>query len=160
MLIQSSGLVASIAMRAGVVAVVLSMLTTAALLATRADPSPAAPGNKPAVLCWNKDYPEPVGSGDAQVRTKPRKCRWIKRGEASNAAAVQAVSIKWKRWGKRKAKGVGKNCSPMLGRCVKVKVRLTKPKEHCGRRVFSKARFKFGGGTAPDPDFKLYTCAD
>jgi endonuclease YncB( thermonuclease family) len=118
----------------------------------------SAAANKPVVLCWNKDYPEPVGDGDAQVRVKPSKCAFFKRGEAANFAAVRVQSLNWKRWGTRRAVGVGKSCSPMSGTCTRVEVKLTRVVDRCGRRAFSKARFEFAGGTAPDPDFKLYTC--
>jgi hypothetical protein len=121
----------------------------------------ASAGAKTKVLCWNKDYPEPVGNGNAQVRVKPSKCAFFKRGESSNSGAVRVVSMHWKRWGNRKAKGKGVTVASM-GVRAKVVVRLSKPVRNCaGKRMFSKATFKHRGSRSVGSrsvDFKLYTC--
>jgi hypothetical protein len=109
------------------------------------------------VLCRNKDYPEPVGNGNGQIRKKPPKCKFIKRGEVAEFAAVEVKSLSWKGWGNRKAVGSGNNCSPMAGTCTRVKVRLSMVRERCGRRVYSTVKFRFPkfNNTA---GFKLWTC--
>jgi hypothetical protein len=69
--------------------------------------------NKPKVLCWNNDYPQPVGGGNADVKIKPSKCGLFKRGEASNAGAVRVVSMQWEPWGRNQAKGTGVSIASM-----------------------------------------------
>jgi hypothetical protein len=131
-----------------------------AVLAVAAITTSAATGgsNKPKVLCWNNDYPEPVGNGNAQVKIKPAKCALFKRGESSNAGAVRLVSMQWERWGRNKAKGTGVNVANMGAR-AKVMVRLSKPVHNCvGKHMFSKAEFTFAG--SGKSDFTLWTCPD
>ena len=135
-----------------------ALLISTLLLALAAGaPATLAGRGDTKVLCWNEDYPEPVGGGDAQVKVEPRKCGFFKRGEASNSAAVRVVDVEWKRWGKRKAAGQGTSVANM-GVSSKVAIRLSDPVENCaGKRFFSKATFRYPDRTV---DFKLYTCAD
>ena len=81
----------------------------------------------------------------------------VKRGEFANAFTVEAKSIHWKRWRSGQAQGTGKEFIGMGVGFETVHVKLSKPVTRCGRRVFSKARFRFpgldsGGG------FRLDTC--
>ena len=117
----------------------------------------AGDGDKPIVLCWNKDYPAPVGTGTPQVRVTPNRCGFFKRGDSSGSAAVRARSLNWD-WGNRRAVGRGVSVVNMGG-SAPIEIRLSKPERNCsGDRVFTKASFdypSFGSGG----DFKLYTCA-
>lgn len=117
--------------------------------------SSAAAGNKPRVLCWNNDFPEPVGSGQADARVEPAKCNFFKRGEASYSGAVRATSLDWQKWDNRKAVGRGINIAGM-GAEAPVTVRLSKVSTNCvGKRTFTKATFLFESGTS---DFKMWSC--
>ena len=114
-------------------------------------------GDKPIVLCWNKDYPAPVGTGTPQVRVTPNRCGFFKRGDSSGSAAVRAKSLNWN-WGHRRAVGRGVSVVNM-GRSAPIEVRLSKPERNCsGDRVFTKASFHYPG-LGSGGDFKLYTCA-
>lgn len=96
----------------------------------------------PKVLCWNKSFPPPTGSGPPRIARKPGKCTFFKRGKASLSAAVQATGLHWRRWGGGRARGKGKVTAAM-GHRSPVRVTLTKPKSGCGGRVYSRARFRF-----------------
>ena len=112
---------------------------------------------KTQVLCWNKDYPAPVGTHTPQVRVTPRQCGFFKRGESSGSGAVRAKSLNWD-WGNRKAVGRGVSLVN-TGGSAPVVVRLSKPERNCSDdRVFTKASFRYPG-IGSGGDFKLYTCA-
>lgn len=114
-----------------------------------------AAGNKPRVLCWNNDFPEPVGSGQADTRVEPRKCNFFKRGESSYSGALRAIGLDWKSWGDRNAIGRGTNIAGM-GAEAPVTVRLSKVSRNCvGKSIFTKATFLFDGRSS---DFKMWSC--
>ena len=114
-------------------------------------------GDKPIVLCWNKDYPAPVGTHTPQARVTPNRCGFFKRGDSSGSAAVRAKSLNWD-WGNRRATGRGVSVVEM-GESVPIEVRLSKPERNCsGDRVFTKASFDYPG-LGSGGDFRLYTCA-
>ena len=127
---------------------------TAALTAILAADATAA--SKTRVACWNKKYPfEP--NAEPVFRKRPNRCVFVKRGEFANAFTVEAKSIGWKRWRSGQARGKGKDFIGMGVGFEIVRIRLSKPVSRCGRRVFSKAHFRFpafdsGGG------FRLDTC--
>lgn len=112
-----------------------------------------ARGNKTKVLCWNKNFPD---HGPPNIKSEPSRCHFFKRGESALFAAVLFRTDDWDGWGKRKAKASGEYFEPMSADpWLPVNVRLSKPTEHCGRIVYSKATFDFQGRTS---DFKLWTC--
>jgi len=134
------------------------MLVIAAALARAATAGSEA---KRSVLCWNKDFPPPTGDSGPVVRVEPNRCSFFKKGESSEAGAVNAKSLEWKFWGSNRTKGKGKTPVPMTGEVTPVTVRLSKPvpSSSCNTDVYSKASFKF-----PEADvttgFKLYTSCE
>jgi len=113
---------------------------------------------EPSVLCWNKDNPPPTGDAPPAVKIEPRKCAFFKKGESSEAAAVNTKAMTWKNWGSSKTTGKGKSPEPMTDEADPIVVRLSKPvpSTSCDTDVYSKASFK-----APETNdrfgFKLYT---
>lgn len=115
----------------------------------------AAAGDKPRVLCWNNDFPEPVGTGQADTRVKPSKCNFFKRGESSFSGAVRVVGLNWQSWRSSEAIGRGTNIAGM-GAEAPVTVRLSKVSSNCvGKRTFTKATFTYENGSS---DFKMWSC--
>jgi hypothetical protein len=113
----------------------VALLLAALLVAGGAD----AGGGKHSVVCveyGNSDEPS------FQLRTKPRKCTWVERGEEPfGYNTVDMVRIHWSQWGTRKARGKGKFVVNMTGP-VPGLVKLSKPEIGCGHRaVFTKATF-------------------
>jgi hypothetical protein len=120
------------------------------LLAVAAGPAPApAAGGGTKVLCWNKSFPPPTGGGEAQIKRTPERCTFFKRGESVLARAVQAAGLRWKRWGPKRARGAG-TVTAAMGNQSRVRVTLSAPRAGCGRRVYSRARFRL-------PDFGAKT---
>jgi hypothetical protein len=113
---------------------------------------------EPSVLCWNKDNPPPTGDQPPAVKIEPKKCAFFKKGESSEAGAVNTKALTWKNWGSSKTTGKGKLPVPMTDEVAPVVVRLSKPvsSASCDTDVYSKASFTF-----PDANdtfgFKLYT---
>jgi hypothetical protein len=113
--------------------------------------------DEPVVLCWNKDYPPPVGNSGPVIRSEPRTCSLFKRGESANAYAVHARSLNWKNWGASRTTGKGFVIVPMQGDKSPLKLTLSKPITDCGQTAYSKASFyypEFNGGA----DFRIWTC--
>jgi hypothetical protein len=104
------------------------------------------------VVCVDED------SFDHDAKFRPHHCIFHKR-HAPNAEAffVRTKHDHWKVWRHRRARGRGIATASMTGD-TRVKIRLFHPVTRCGRRVFSKAHFRF-------PEFhsgrtvKLSTCA-
>jgi hypothetical protein len=119
------------------------------LSATAASPAPAPARGGTKVLCWNKSFPPPTGGGGAQIKRTPKRCTFFKRGESVLALAVQAAELHWKRWGAKRARGAG-TVTAAMGSHSPVRVTLSAPRSGCGRRVFSRARFRL-------PDFDTKT---
>ena len=135
----------------------VAFAAAAAAFSVAAPSTVSSAGDKPIVLCWNKDYPAPVGTHTPQVRVTPNRCGFFKRGDSSGSAAVRAKSLNWN-WGNRKA--VGRDVSVVsMGPSAPIEVRLSKPERNCsGDRVFTKASFDYPG-LGSGGDFRLYTCA-
>lgn len=99
-------------------------------------------GNKSRVACYKDFFP---GPGDEPVfRKRPRKCIFINRGASDLASTVDTEKVKWKKWGRKRAKGKGKTFVAMMApdNYFTVRIKLSKPVKRCDRRVFSKAKFR------------------
>jgi hypothetical protein len=126
-------------------AVVLSLCLLSVSLASVAlatGPTQAAKARGGAkVLCWNKNFPPPTGSGGPGVKRKPNRCTFFKRGESTLSGAIQAFGLKWKKWGSKTARGTGKVTASM-GNISRLRVKLRNPASGCRGRVYSKAKFR------------------
>ena len=98
-------------------------------------------GREPKVVCVTS-YQPPRGI----YAYTPGTCDFHKRGEFPIAHANTAVTfnLDWKAWGNRRARGEGKIGISTVGP-VPVKIKLTKPRDRCGRVVFTKAHFSYDG---------------
>jgi hypothetical protein len=116
---------------------------------------------EPSVLCWNKDNPPPTGDSPPAVKVEPKRCNFFKKGESSEAGAVNTKAMTWKSWGSSETTGKGKSPEPMTDEADPIVVRLSKPvsSSSCDTDVYSKASFK-----APETNdrfgFKLYTSCE
>lgn len=136
--------------------------TMAVILALAATFVPSTVGSadsqdSTAVLCWNKDYPPPVGNSGPTIRREPKSCSLFKKGESANAYAVHSLGLSWKNWGASRTTGTGFVIVPMQGDKTPIKLTLSKPVTDCGRTVYSKASFQypeFNGGA----NFRIWTC--
>jgi hypothetical protein len=79
---------------------------------------------------------------------KPRKCTLHKRNSfpvaGYNTASISRM--KWKRWNGNEARGRGKLGISTAG-LMNVRVKLVRPRTHCGVRVFTKAKIRYWGKT-------------
>jgi hypothetical protein len=93
-----------------------------------------------------------------QYRERPKSCVFHRRhAPLAEAFFVRTRHDRWQAWQPNRAKGKGKEI-PSMGGPTPVKIRLSKPVNKCGHRVFSKAHFvfpKIGSSGA----LKLDTCA-
>ena len=55
-------------------------------------------GNKTKVLCWNNSFPE---QGSPDIKAKPSRCHFFKRGESALFAAVLFRTNDWDGWGSK-----------------------------------------------------------
>lgn len=125
---------------------VLAMLLAAAMWSQSV--SAAQPEQ---VACY--DYAE---GGPSFIKT-PGKCVFMKNGEFASAFSVYVTDMKsWKHWGAPKATVEG-TARANQGFATKVKVRLSKVRNRCGRRVYTKAEFTFPE-TDSKSDLRLYPC--
>ena len=124
-----------------------SAASSAAVSSAETSSAASAP-REPKVVCVTS-YQPPRGV----YRYKPSKCEFHKRGEYPIAAYATASvkSMNWKRWGGSRASGKGKFVVNMVGP-VPARVRLSKKREVCGLRVYTKLRITWekpeaaGGG--------------
>jgi len=120
-----------------------------------------AGGGSKRVACFGGSFPGP--DEDPAFRKKPGKCVYIdERGltvpvpPTSTTQSTQGV--RWRKWGGRKAVGRGKGFVAERTQPVAVRITLTRPVRRCGRRVYSRAKFRFDYlGTSSDA-FRLVTC--
>jgi hypothetical protein len=98
-------------------------------------------GREPKVICVTK-YQPPRGI----YAYKPGTCEFHKRGVFPIAGynTARASNINWKAWGNRRARGKGKLGISTVGP-VPVKIKLTKPRDRCGKTVFTKGHFNYDG---------------
>ncbi|HET6830757.1 MAG TPA: hypothetical protein VFH44_05340 [Solirubrobacterales bacterium] len=142
------------------IAVGVIVATLAALLVA-APPAADAGKRKKArvVACFKTTMPQ--GEKPRYLK-RPRRCVFIAAGAVGfptppSFAVQQIIKIKWKQWGKRRAKGRGKGYTSVRPQPVPVTVTLTKPRKKCGHRAFSKAKFKYQYGIPSQP-LNLSTC--
>jgi hypothetical protein len=104
------------------------------------------------VVCIN-------GSLHREYKVKPKRCTFHKRGEPmAEAFFVRTRHDHWRRWGRARARGRGRDVAPMGHSRPPVKIKLSHPVHRCGHRVFAKARFYFprvGRATS----MRIDTCA-
>ena len=95
--------------------------------------------------------------GGPSFKKKPNKCVFMKNGEYASAYSVYVTGMKsWKHWGapKTTVKGTARANG---GSSSRVKVRLSKIQNRCGRRVYTKATFYYPEFNNSS-DFRLYPC--
>ncbi len=86
----------------------------------------------------------PVESPAGFYAQRPPNCNFHQRGRpAAFAFLVEMRHIRWRHWGPNAAVGRGRSLANMVGP-VSTKVRLSAPRNVCGHRVFTVARFKIG----------------
>lgn len=140
----------------------VGLLGAAVLAAILVGPPASEAGAKSQrVACFKSAFPAP--GEDPALRKKPKKCIYIdERGltvpvpPTSTTQSTQGV--KWRKWGGRKAVGRGKGFVAERTQPVAVRITLSRPVRRCGRRVYSRAKFRFEYlGTSSDT-FRLVTC--
>jgi hypothetical protein len=132
----------------------LAIIVVAGMLLLPVGPSAGSPksSGRTKVVCLNDK------SFNHEYKFRPKHCIFHKR-HAPNAEAffVRTKHDHWRVWNRHQARGNGKAIASMVGP-TPVKIRLSKPVQRCGHRVFSRAHFRFtklnsGGGVNID------TCA-
>lgn len=123
--------------------------------------APAADARSKRVGCFKQTFPAP--GEKPKFRKKPSKCIFIDKDGLNSpvppSRSVQVTeNVRWSNWGGRRAKGrgqgyVGSNQFP-----VQIRITLSKPKKRCGRKVYSKAEFRFPQSGAETGPFNLRTC--
>jgi hypothetical protein len=105
---------------------------------------------KAKVMCLSQS----LNSGSFEVR--PTDCVLHHKGRPYDQAdSIDLKSLQWSKWGSR-AVGLG-TVKPSMGGPVAVKVKLSRVEHQCGRRVFTRAVFKYHNAPAIGP-VKLDTC--
>lgn len=104
----------------------------------------AAATKGPKVICVVDWGPRPTGA----YRHKPRKCTLHERDSfpvgGYNTSSISRMN--WKRWNGNRASGRGKIGISTAG-LMNAKVKLYRPRDRCGEKVFTKAQVKFWGKT-------------
>ena len=121
-------------------AIVLAIVTAAMLFV-----SPAAAESmdtraaKPKVLCLN------YGAGNFYVRIRPARCDYYSSRAPDDPIVSMAIaptkSVRWTHWGFRSAVGRGRYHVNGPG-FVPARFRLLRPRNACGRRMFTKLRVR------------------
>lgn len=94
------------------------------------------------VICVSLDN---VYEVDGDYVKRPHSCNFHRREKpATYAYMLEMRRIHWRRWGTKVAVGIGQSLANMTGP-VQTTVRLSRPEEVCGHRVFTVAHFKFKG---------------
>jgi hypothetical protein len=124
-------------------------------------PASEAGAKSKRVACFKSAFPAP-GEGPA-LRKKPKKCIYIdKRGLSNQVPPAHTTrttqGVRWTKWGGRLARGRGKAFVADRTQPVPVRITLSRPVKRCGKRVYSRAKFRFTfQGTTLGP-FRLVTC--
>lgn len=132
----------------------------AALLAVTPPAADAGKRKKDRVVaCFKSNVP---AGEKPKFRERPRRCVFIAAGAVGfpippSFAVQQIIKIRWKQWGKSRAKGRGKGYTSARKQPVPVTITLTKPREKCGHRAFAKAKFNYQYGIPAEP-LNLSTC--
>jgi hypothetical protein len=142
--------------------VALAVALLAALLALLVAAPPAADAGKRkdrVVACFKSTAP---GGAKPKFHERPKRCVFIAAGAVGfpvppSFAVQQIIKIKWKQWGKRRAKGRGKGYTSARKEPVPVTITLTKPRKKCGHRAFARVKFKYQYGIPAEP-LNLLTC--
>ena len=139
-----------------VLGIVLVAAAAAVPMAAGAGPSAAreavVAAQSEVVGCWNYLQDQPA------FKKRPNECVFMRNGESTYDQSVYVTDMQnWKRWGRPTTKVEG-TFRGKMGFKTRIKVRLSKVRNRCGQRVYTKARF-----TVPafDPDtgsFRLYSC--
>lgn len=144
--------------RVGTVGLLGAVLLAAVLLAPSA--SKAGAGS-PRVACFKNAFPAP--GEDPAFRKKPKKCIYIdKRGLSNTVPPAHTTrttqGVRWTKWGGKQALGRGKGNVADRTQPVPVRITLSRPVKRCGKRVYSRAKFRYTfQGTTVGP-FRLVTC--
>jgi hypothetical protein len=131
------------------VALVIPLAAGANEAVTPGEAQTAASGER--VGCWN------YARFQVGFKKKPRKCVFMRNGGTSYADSIYVTDMKnWTRWGRPTTKVKGINRANM-GATARVKIRLSKVRNRCGQRVYTKIKFRYpkykSGGS-----FRLYSC--
>ncbi len=141
----------------------LAVTLAAGLVALLIAAPPAADAGKRkkdrVVACFKTNVP---AGEKPKFRARPRRCVFIAAGAVGfpippSFAVQQIIKIRWKQWGKRRAKGRGKGYTSARKQPVPVTITLTKPRKKCGHQAFAKAKFNYQYGIPAEP-LNLSTC--
>ena len=135
----------------GVLVVVLSLATIAPLAANGTSPDRDAARRGTVLVACANDFLTQVS-----FKKKPKKCRLLRQGGRSESEVQDTGSLKWKHWGRPHARAKGNGFVNMLG-ATPIKVQLSKIRNRCGHRVYTKAKVRYleldSGGS-----FRLDAC--
>ncbi|MCL4286521.1 MAG: hypothetical protein KJ006_02590 [Thermoleophilia bacterium] len=111
------------------------------------------------VACFKSTVPQ---GQKPKFSDRPRRCVFIAAGAVGfpvppSFAVQQIIKIRWKQWGKKRAKGRGKGYTSARKQPVPVTVTLTRPRARCGHHAFTRAKFNYQYGIPAQP-LNLSTC--
>ena len=114
------------------VAVICTLVTASVL------PASAQGASQSRVICTG-DFP----AYNQYYRVEPRHCTFHVRNKPyAGAWFVETEDLKWKYWRSGQAKAKGRTVVNMSGPSP-IRVKLSQPETRCGKRTFTKARFRF-----------------
>jgi hypothetical protein len=147
-------------LRACPIILVLAVAGVASLLAMSTSISSPAAGRaakaETHLLCLNGD-----GISEYRRKDRPKQCTIFGQGGIF-AGGVNLKKLKWRGWGHKRARANGIECGFHLPcQNIKAKVRVWRPRERCGKRVYTRlrARTRYGHSRAdvqgcPGPVFR------
>lgn len=137
-----------------VVAGAALLAVLAVLFAAAPPPADAGKGKKQRVVaCFKSTAPQ---GAKPRFSDRPKRCVFIAAGAVGfpippSFAVQQIIKIRWKQWGKQRAKGRGKGYTSARKQPVPVTITLTKPRKKCGHRAFTHAKFNYQYGIPAEP---------
>ena len=141
---------------------VVGLLGAAVLAAILVGPPASEAGAKSQrVACFKSAFPAP--GEDPALRKRPSKCIYIDKRGLSNTVPPASTTrttqgVRWTKWGGKQALGRGKGFVGDRMQPVPVRITLSRPVKRCGKRVYSRAKFRYTfQGTTVGP-FRLVTC--
>lgn len=150
--------------RSGRVVGVTLLCGTAATLAVVTSPASSAATEGGVLEAKGQTYLICLNRDGSRYRRKeqPKQCAIHGKGGVF-AGGVNLKKLNWRGWGSSRAKATGIECGFRLPcQKIKAKVRVWRPRERCGKRVYTrfKARTKYGSSRAdvhgcPGSPFKL-----
>lgn len=121
----------------------LVLLGATVLVAVLGGSAPAARESSNRVVCVS--YGDD-GEARMDLRSQPRRCTFVHRNQKPfGYNTVDMIKLRWKSWGKRRARAKGKNVVNMVGP-TPARVTLSRPRSGCGdRTVFTRATISARG---------------